>query len=115
MAVNTSGIDAIISGLEAAIDRGVFRAAGYVKDLAVDLAPESSGDLKRSGHLEPGAVDGGGAYRVVFDMPYATYVEHGNDNPNYPAQPYLAPAKKAIDVTSEVKAEIAALVGAARR
>jgi hypothetical protein len=115
MAVNTSGLDALIAGLEGAVDRGVFRAAGYVKTLAVDLAPEDSGDLKKSGHLEPSAATGGGSYRVVFDVPYATYVEHGNDNPNYPAQPYLTPAVKEIDVRAEVKAEVAALIGGARQ
>jgi hypothetical protein len=51
----------------------------------------------------------------VFDVPYATYVEHGNDNPNYPAQPYLTPAVKEIDVRAEVKTELAALIGGARQ
>lgn len=105
----------IADGVPGAIDRGVFRAATYVKDLAVELAPKKTGDLKASGHLEPASADGGGEYQVIFDVPYANAVEYGrSDEPNYPAQPFLGPAKKAIKVRKEVAAEMRALLKGTR-
>lgn len=115
MAVDTTGMDRVLAGLTAAIDRGVFRAAGHVTALAVQLAPEDTGDLKRSGRLEPSSPNGGASYAVVFAMPYARAVEYGTSNPTYPAQPYLTPAVREIDVRAEVAAEVAALIASARR
>jgi hypothetical protein len=95
-----------------AIDRGVHQAASYVADLAAQLAPEKSGALKASGRVEPEAPDGSKEYRVVFGggaVDYARYVEEGTDNPNYPVQPYLAPAVQQISVKAEIKAAIADL------
>lgn len=124
MALNLSGLQAFAAGLQAAIDRGAHRAATYVTDLAVDLAPEDEGDLKATGRVEPDAPDGSGQARVVFGgasgphkyVDYAGIVEHGNpDEPNYPAQPYLEPATKAIDVKAEIAAELRALAARSRR
>lgn len=106
----------IADGVPGAIDRGTFRAATYIKDLAVELAPEESGDLKASGHLEPAAANGGGEYKVVFGMPYSATVEFGrSDMPQYPAQPYLGPAVKEIKVRKEIAAEMRALLKGSRR
>lgn len=110
MALRLNNMRRVMRGAPAAVDRGVHRAATYVKDLAVQLAPEDTGDLKASGAVEPGEPNGGARYRVVFSVPYARYVEFGNDNPNYPAQPFLHPAKKEISVRDEVKAELVALI-----
>ncbi len=114
MALKTTGLDRFLAGLDGAIDRGVYRSATMIADLAVQLAPEDSGDLKRSGHVEPATLDGSGVAHVVFDMPYAGYVEHGTSNPNYPAQPYLGPAAAAIDVQQEIAQELRALAARSR-
>ena len=114
MALNTAKLDAFRAGLDGAIDEGIFNAAGMVLDLARQLAPEDTGDLKASGHLDPPSADGSKAYRVVFGnatVDYARYVEEGTDNPNYPAQPYLVPAAKQIKVRDEIKASIRRLAG----
>jgi hypothetical protein len=117
MALKMRGLQKFRSGLDQAIDRGTFRAAEHVRDLARDLAPVDEGDLRSSGRVEPGEPDGSAEYRVVFGgisgpnkfVDYAEYVEEGT--PNSPAQPYLDPARRAIDVKTEVAAEIKALAG----
>lgn len=117
MALRTRGLTTFRDGVNAAIDRGVFRAATLVEDLATQLAPEDTGALKASGRVEPDAPNGGQAYQVVFGggaVDYAQYVERGTDNPNYPAQPYLGPAREAIDLKAEIAAELRALAGKAR-
>lgn len=114
MALNLSRLESIIAGLPGAVDRGNHRAATYVKDLAVQLAPEDSGALKASGRVDPERPDGSGQARVVFGggaVTYARVVEQGNpDQPNYPAQPYLRPAQQAIDLKREILAELRALL-----
>lgn len=99
------------SGVDAAIDRGVRRAAGYVLDLAQQLCPVASGDLKASGRVDPPG-DGVGKYRVVFGgakAPYARFVEYGTYAS--PAQPFLLPAAREIKASIEVDAELKKLVG----
>lgn len=118
MALNLRKLTAFRAGLPDAIDRGTARAAALVNDLAVQLAPEDEGDLKATGRVEPDAGQGDGTYRVVFGgasgpnkfVDYAPAVEYGRtDEPNYPAQPYLTPAAREIDIKAEIKAEILAL------
>lgn len=112
--LKTKGWDTFLAGLDLAIDCGVHRAATMVKDLAVQLAPEDSGDLKKSGHVEPPAPDGSGVATVVFDAPYACYVEYGTSEPNYPAQPFLGPARKEIDLKREIAQELRDLANRSR-
>lgn len=50
--------------------------------------PVDTGVLRESGHLEMKADD----VLIVFDAFYASYVEFGTSNPNYPAQPFLRPS-----------------------
>ncbi len=107
----TSRMAAIAAGVGPAIDRGVHRGATYIKDLAVQLAPEKTGALKASGHVEPASPDGSGTAKVIFDVEYAATVEYGrSDLPEYPAQPFVAPAVKTIKVKKEVQAELRALI-----
>ena len=110
----TTGFDRFLAGVDAAIDRGVHRAATMVADLAVQLAPEDTGDLKRSGHVEPDAPNGSGVATVVFDVPYAHYVEYGTSNPTYPAQPFLGPAVHEIDLKREIAQELRDLANRSR-
>lgn len=114
-----SNLGAIAAGVQAAIDKGVHQAATHIEDLATQLAPEDTGALKRSGHVEPERPDGSGLAKVVFgggDVGYAAIVELGDpDNTNYPAQPYLTPAVREIDIGKEVGAQIRDLVARNRR
>lgn len=116
MPINYAKLAAFRAGIPAAIDRGVRQAAVHITDLAVQLAPEDEGDLKATGRVEPAAGQGDGTYQVVFggiDGPnkpvdYARAVEFGTDVSE--AQPFLTPAKEAIDVKAEIAAELRALV-----
>lgn len=104
-------------GLFPAISRGLYRGARYIRDVSTQLAPVDEGDLRSSGRVEPDH-EGDDTYRIIFGgipgphkfVDYAAYVEKGTSNPNYPAQPYLRPAAKAIDVKKEVIDEIRKLI-----
>lgn len=107
-----SNIAALRAGLDEATGRGVHRAAGYVRDVFVQLVPVDEGDYRDSARLVPDApalaveVQTGGA-----DAPHGIYVEQGDpSNPNYPAQPSLGPAADAIKPAREIAAEIRALI-----
>jgi HK97 gp10 family phage protein len=111
MTVTTVGIDRILAGLDGAIERGVVRGAGFIADLAAQLAPEKTGALKASIRVEDG--DSPTSRKVIAGddgVDYAAFVEFGTSNPNYPAQPYMIPAREAIDVTAEVAVEVKKLV-----
>lgn len=118
MALNLKGLQAFREGLPAAIDAGAKQAAEYVADLAQQLAPEDTGDLKASKQVTPG--ERPGSYIVSFGggdsgVDYAEIVEYGDpSNPNYPAQPYLGPAKKQINVKAEIQKQIKALASRSR-
>ena len=117
MALKKNGLVAFRLGLPAAIDRGVYNAAVAIEDLATQLAPEDSGDLKASGHVEPATPNGSMTYSVVFgggDVGYARYPVFRTDNPNYPVQPYLHPAAKQISPKVEIQAAIRALAQRSR-
>lgn len=82
------------------IDEGLAQAGKYIVDLASQLAPEDTGELKGSGESEVSN--------------HVLYVSFGNGLPDdralaqeygtvyMPAQPYLHPALKEIDITAEV-------------
>lgn len=110
MALDLRAWDRIIAGLPGAIDQGTFDAATMVLDLAKQLAPVDTGRLRDSGHVVPDAPNGAAVYHVVFDVPYAVYVEEGTTNPNYSAQPYLEPALKEISLTEAIRVRLRALV-----
>ena len=112
MALKLSNLTAMRGRIPEAIDRATARAAGMIRDLAVQLAPEDEGDLKSTGRVEPEAGQGGGTYTIVFGdasgsnkfVDYAVYVEYGTADS--PAQPYLTPAVHAIDLAAEVAKEL---------
>lgn len=82
------------------IDEGLEKAGKLIVQLASELAPKDSGDLSESGDS--------------FVRNKVLYVSFGNGLPDdraraqefgtiyMPAQPYLIPAVKNIDVTEEV-------------
>lgn len=104
-----SNLSRIRAGLQDAAARGVARGGGMIVDLAQQLCPVRTGALRASIRLEPSrpAINmtvraGGGT------VTYATYVEYGTMYS--PAQPYLTPAARAIDVRKEVAAELNRLI-----
>jgi hypothetical protein len=106
--LDTGGLDAFLAGLDTAIDTGEERGAGYIKDLAAQLAPKDTNDLSESGLVEPNP-DGG--RRVVFgrDLPDIRAVAQELGTLNQEAQPYLGPAAAEIDVSLEIAKELTAL------
>lgn len=112
MTVNTAGLDRIRAGAAEAIETGIERGANMIADLARQLAPEDSGELKRSIRVEDAAH--ALARKVVAGAEYAAFVEYGTSNPNYPVQPYMTPAKEQIDVQAEVNIEVRKLITSAR-
>ena len=106
MALKRNRIPATRKAVEAAAARGVARAAGYVADLAQQLAPVDTGALRASIRVEPSEP----ALRMTVTagrgLPDARAVFQEYGTSRQPAQPYLTPAAKAIKVGQEVKAEI---------
>lgn len=93
--------------IAAAAARGVHRAAGFVADLARQLAPVDTGALRASIRVTPDAP----ALRVEVQagggLPDARAVYQELGTSRMAASPYLTPAARAIDVRKEVKAELA--------
>lgn len=104
---NTAGLKRFRAQLDAAIDRGAARGGQMIVDLAKEIVPVASGDLRDSIRLQPQAGSGKGVYTVAVgnkDVDYAAYVEYGTVDS--PAQPFLRPATDAIDVPAEIAAEL---------
>lgn len=114
MTLRKNNLTALRRGLNGAIDRGVERGAGHIKDLAQQLCPVDEGDLKstirvegeggsRRRQVKAGGISGPNKY-----VNYAPYVEYGTARS--PAQPFMHPAADAIDVGAEVQIEIRSLL-----
>ena len=107
--LNLRGFVRARTGTADAIDRGAKRAAGFVGDLAQQLAPEETGALKASKHVEQRE---SGVYTVSFGRGLpdarAIYQEYGTGR--MAAQPYLTPALRQINVTAEIAKELRDLV-----
>lgn len=106
MPVDVRGFVRIIRGLPGAIETGIDRGAGFIADLAQQLAPVDTGELRASIHVEAGALPL--SRRVVASAPHAAFVEFGTRFME--AQPYLTPARQQIRVLDEVAIEVRKLV-----
>ena len=104
--LNLSKLRRVIAGEQAAIDRGARAYAQAVADLAEQLAPFETGELRDSIHVEEG--DRPGSYRVVASAPHAAFVEFGTHK--MPAQPFLNPAAQRVRPLPFFAREIAELV-----
>ena len=99
----------LIARIEGGAELGVTRWAEAVLAGAQAIVPVRTGELRSSGHLEVNRTRGQASAAVVFDAPYAVYVEFGTGQrgaasagdgpgpyspswPGMPAQPYLRPA-----------------------
>jgi len=105
----------IRKGLKPATARGIGRAAGYVADLARQLAPYDNDPERAPGpHLRDTIqVEGedGDTRRAVtagrgLDDPRAVVNEFGGTTIDFPAQPYMTPAAEAITPEVEIKKEL---------
>jgi len=108
--LDLSGFRRVRQGEAEAIDRGVTRAANYVADLAQQLAPEDTGELKASRHVAPGPEAGTAVVSFGRGLPdkRAIYQEYGTSR--MAAQPYLTPALRQVDLAAEIAAELQALI-----
>lgn len=94
----------LIDAIKQGTNEGLLIAGNHIVDLASQLAPEDSGELKLSGKV------------VMEDN--AVVVSFGNELPDdraiaqeygtiyMPAQPYLGPAIKEIDILEDVATAI---------
>lgn len=106
MPLKTTGLQTFRKGLDAAIDRGTFRAARYVAGLAAELSPVDEGDLRSSARVEPDSASGSAVYAVKSGgisgpnkfVDYAAFVEA--------EQPFFDPAVRAVDVKVEIADEL---------
>ena len=114
MALKKNGLTQLRREIRNATDRGVETAAGYIADLASQLAPyDAEADHK---HLNESIVVRGtpGSMKrqvVAGDgLPDERAPAQEFGTVDQPAQPYLTPAAEAIDVAQEVAAEISKLI-----
>jgi HK97 gp10 family phage protein len=118
MAVKKAGLQRFRREIGAAIDEGVEIAAGYVADLASQLAPyDADADHKHLNEsIEVQGTTGSRKRKVVAGVGLpdirAIAQEYGTDV--QPAQPYLTPAAEAIDVKKEIKQAIGRLAKRSR-
>ncbi len=91
-----------------AFQEALVRVGGFILSLATELAPEDSGELKRSGRMQ-----------VVNDSVIITFGENLPDGRAFaqefgtyymPAQPYLSVAVKEIDIVGEIATAIRAVL-----
>lgn len=104
-----SNLLAIRNGLQAAINEGLGQAATHVGDLAQQLAPVDTGELRDSKIVEQ---VGPSRWRVSFGrgLPDVRAVAQEYGTRTSPAQPYLTPAAEQIDEDVEVGKAVAALI-----
>src|SRR5581483_100707 len=118
MALKKAGLARVRREIRDAIDRGVETAAGYVADLASQLAPydETANHKHLNESIEVRGDKGSRKRKVVAGVGLpdarAIYNEYGTEY--MAAAPYMGPAAEAIDVGQEVKAEIQKLIKGSR-
>lgn len=99
------GLHALIGKVREAVSAALLQSGKHIQTLASELAPVDSGDLAASGDVQ-------------MIAPTIIEVSFGNNLPDnravaqeygtlfMPAQPYLGPAVRAIDVGLEVSKEL---------
>lgn len=98
---NIDGLIRVSFRITEAINEGIFAAAEHVKTLASELAPVESGDLAASGAVR---FVGTGAVEISFgnNLNDSRAVAQEYGTVFMPAQPYLGPALRSIDIGLEV-------------
>lgn len=76
--------------------QAMLAGAQVLKEKCVEIVAVDTGHLRDSGIADELAPSERGAFVSFgggeYDVNYATYVEFGNNNPNYPIQPYMRPS-----------------------
>lgn len=104
-----SNIGRIRAGLRSASGRGNHRAAQFMANLAYQLAPEDTGDLKRSVQVETEPSDVQQVVSAGRGLPDIRAVAQEFGTVTSAAQPFMTPAARAIKPEKEVAAELVAL------
>lgn len=78
------------------IVEALMPAGNILKMAAVEIVPVDTGHLRDSIVVEELPPSENGVFVMAgageYDVNYANFVEFGNNNPNYPIQPYMRPA-----------------------
>lgn len=94
-------LNAFAGNAEQALSEGLLAAGEHIEDLASQLAPEDTGDLKNSGMTEQ-------VERFTVEVSFGNNLDDNRAIAQEygtvfaPAQPYLSPAAKEIDIVKEV-------------
>lgn len=109
-----AGLTAFLAGLDDAIAEAVALTAVDVGDLARQLAPEDTGDLKASGEVVDGDRPGVTLVRFGAGLPDIRALAQEYGTVYSDAQPYLTPAADAIDPGFRARALLAELARRSR-
>jgi hypothetical protein len=101
-----SNIGKIRAGLRGAAAKGNHRAAQFVASLAYQLAPEDTGDLKRSVQVETEPDELRQVVSAGKDIPDIRAVAQEYGTATSEAQPFMTPAARAIKPEREIAAEL---------
>jgi HK97 gp10 family phage protein len=118
VALKKSGLQRFRREISGAIDQGVETAAGYVADLASQLAPydEDANHKHLNESIEVQGVKGSRKRKVVagVGLPDIRAIAQEYGTEGMEAQPYLTPAVEAIDVKKEIRRAIQTLAKRSR-
>lgn len=106
---NIDGLIRVSQNIKEAVNVGILAAGEHVRRLASELAPVDTGDLAASGEVH---LVSQGTVEVSFgnNLEDARAVVQEFGSVFMPAQPYLGPALRAIDIGLEVSKAIKRLV-----
>ena len=90
----------LLNAIRDGMHEGLLAAGNHIVDLASQLAPEDSGALKLSGEATP--VDDTVIVSFGNNLPDDRAIAQEYGTIYMPAQPYLGPAIKEIDIVEEV-------------
>ena len=99
--VQITNLAILQNAIQGGMQEGLEQAGKFIVDLASQLAPEDTGELKASGEANWNGKDG---VEISFGngLPDDRAIAQEYGTMYMPAQPYLGPAIKAIDIVEEV-------------
>lgn len=99
---DNSGFLKVIANIRNNLPDALLRGAQDIVQLASELAPEDTGDLKRSGKAE---VTGARTVEISFGegLPDDRAIAQEYGTVFMPAQPYLTPALHEVDILFHIK------------
>jgi len=102
---DNSGFLKVRANIRSNFPEVLLQGANDIVELASQLAPEDTGDLKRSGKAE---LTGNRTVLITFGdgLPDERAIAQEYGTSVMPAQPYLTPALRAVDIMKHVKERI---------